>query len=269
MEDDRTCLFVYGIVDAGEWADGGAALRDALSGLPGVDPLGSPEVLVLGRLGVLVSRVPLAEFTGERFEAHLEDVAWLAPRARAHAAVNSTALCTQAVLPMRFGTLFSAAGPMEEALLPREQELLEELSATRGLEEWSLRVCGHPERLMEQMAEMQAGSQAGGPGAQYLLRRRLAVQGRTELLARLTARAQEVHAALEPLARHVEAARTEVEGLPGGLRSLLSRVYVIGRDERDAFLAQVQHLADTLPSEGLSLMCSGPWPPVRAGGWTA
>jgi hypothetical protein len=265
VEHEESCLFLYGVVDPRDWTDAGDALRRAVADMPGVSPMGHPEVLVVGRLGVLVSRVPLAEFSGERFEANLEDVSWIGPRARAHFGVTSMAFLLQPVLPMRFGTLFSTPERMEEGLTCLEAELLEQLEAIRGLEEWTVRVCANPERQVEQAAAAHVSGDQAGRGSQYLLRRQMALKGRSEMTARLTDLAAKAHAALEPLACRVTAAQAEVSGLPGGQRSLVSRVYVIGRERRQEFLAAAERLGETLAREGLTLIHSGPWPPVQAG----
>jgi hypothetical protein len=266
METEMSCLFVYGLVDTDEWIDGGAALRQAISALPGVDPMGEPAVVTIGQLGVLVSQVPLAAFSGARFEANLDDMAWIEPRVRAHATVNSMAISLQSLLPMRFGTLFSGMDSLAAELCHQERIFLGELTAMRGLEEWNVRVCGNTERLIEQMvSQVKAGAETAGQGAQYLLRRRLAVKGRPEMMGNLIAKAEEAHTLLEPLARHALAARMEVGGLPGGQRSLVSRIYVIKRDQRHAFLARIERVAEMLAGDGLTIMHSGPWPPARAG----
>lgn len=257
------CVFVYGVVDAGEWTDGGADLRTALGAAPGVEPDGPPQVLTCGRLGVLHSAVPLADYSGAQFDAHLEDVEWLAPRARAHAQVVSLAFARQAVLPMRFGALFSGSESLQAAFTARQPELLDDLAAGGGQEEWTVRLCANPDALAERAAA-QAMTGAGGQGAQYLLRRRTALTGRESITAALLDRAEAAHTALAVHALQVTDARTELSGLPGGARSMLSRIYRIAQAQRDQFLQELERLAAELAAEGLTVLQSGPWPAARA-----
>lgn len=266
MRQSTSCLFVYGLVDAGAWEDGGAALRAGLAATPGVDPPGPPRLLTLGRLGVLLSDVPLADFSGPQFAANLESLEWLEPRVRAHAAVIALAFAHQSVLPLRFATLYASVDGLAAALAPRRQTLLQALAATRGQEEWSVRFCANPEALLAQLAAEQVArtAQQGGQGTQYLLRRRLALQGRQELEARLLARAGVGDAALARMARQSSEARTEVTGLPGGQRSLFSQVYLIDQRQREQFLAELERVSSLLLPDGITLLHSGPWPPARS-----
>ncbi|HEY3365244.1 MAG TPA: GvpL/GvpF family gas vesicle protein [Symbiobacteriaceae bacterium] len=258
-----SCLFAYGIIDTAAWTDGGAELQADLEELPGVDLAGEPAVVAVGRLGVLVSRVPLADFSGPELEANLENLSWLEPRARAHAGVIAAAFARQAVLPMRFGTLFSSQDALASELGAKEPELLADLQAVAGLEEWAVRFCANPDALAEQAA-IQAQEAAGGKsaGAKYLLAKRQALKGRPEVAARLAEAAAEAHGALARHARLAGPAKAEVTGLAGGRRSLDSRVYLIEQARRPDFLAELERAAGRAEAAGLSALVSGPWPPA-------
>lgn len=261
------CLFVYGLVSTNCSMDEGEELRQTLAEALAVEPGEAVRLLEVGRLGVLVSAVPLDQYSEPYLERNLEDVAWLEPRARAHAEVITRAFTCQPVLPMRFGILFSTKERLAEALKPMEDDLMAVLAAAEGREEWTVRLCANPEALLERMAaETQAESEKAGRGAQYLLRRRLCLQGRPEMTARLLGLAEEGHAALARLALHVSAVRTEVTGLPGGQRSLLSRVYEIAQPRREEFLTELERVGERLGPEGFSTVHSGPWPAARVSG---
>jgi hypothetical protein len=253
--------FVHGLIDTGEWADQGEALRERLAWVDGVEPGSRPRVHPLDRLGVLLSAVPLAEYAGPDLERKMEDMAWLEPRARAHAAVIAAAFELQAVLPFRFGTLFSSAEAMAAELAPQQSHFLAALSAARDQEEWTVRFCANPDRVAQQMAEESLEAAEGaGRGAQYLLRRRVALRGRSGVMEQLIARAAEGHRTLEAHALHSAAVRTEIAGLPGGDRSLLSRVYTIRRADRQRFLDELERVSARLAGSAISALHSGPWP---------
>lgn len=144
-----TCIFVYGLINMADSPDGGAALRRELARVTGVSPAEPPGLVEVSPLGALVSMVSLDDFSEPEFEARMEDITWLEPRVRAHAAVIMRAFECQPVLPMRFGTLFSSTERMAAHLRERLSELLPLLEATRGLEEWTVRICANPEALVE------------------------------------------------------------------------------------------------------------------------
>lgn len=261
MMMDGMGWFVYGLVDTADWRDAGASARELLDQLPGVTPEFSPTIFCAGRLGIIASAVPLDEYTGPNLEANLEDLDWLEGRVRAQSAVVTALFEHQPIVPLRFGTLFSAVEPMIEELGRREPEVLAQLDAGRDQEEWTVRFCANPDQIAQQMADQAlAAGAAGGRGAQYLLRRRMALKGRPEVAQRLAERAAQAHAALERLALESSPARTEISGLPGGARSLLSRVYRIRRADRDQFLEVVGQREAELSGEGLTTLHSGPWP---------
>lgn len=260
-------LLLYALLDTHDWADEAevASLQECLAELPGVHRGEPPSVMTIGRLGAVASAVPLAEFAGPALEANLENIRWLEPRARAHADVIQAAFARQPVLPMRFGTLFSTASRMALDLGGQSGALLDQLEAIRDQEEWTIRFCANPEALLEQMAaDVMAQSQNPGRGAQYLLQRRFALNGRSDMLNRLTALAVEAHEALARHALRTTRARSEVTGAPGGGRSLLSVVYTIARADRPTFLGELERVSARLSREGFTVLHSGPWPPAPA-----
>lgn len=260
MDSLGTYLFLYALVDA---SDGEDSLQPCLAGLQGVEVDEPPYLLRVGRLGLVVSRVPAATFSPVRLEANLQDVDWLEPRARAQAAVLAQVFARQAVLPMRFGTLFSSEAAVAEAFTDRQEELLAELAACAGQEEWTVRFCANPEAEVDRRAaeQVEAAARQAGRGAQYLLRRRLALRGQQEVLEALQARAVAEASCLQAHALGVAAASTEVNGLAGGQRSLLSCVYRIRQAARAAFLAELAASRQRLAGDGLTVLHSGPWPP--------
>lgn len=264
---DTMGLLLHGVLDTHDWTDGGEGLRQCLTELPGVHPGEPPSVIMVGRLGALVSAVPVAEFIGPALEANLESIQWLEPRARAHAGVIQAVFALQAVLPMRFGTLFSTSRLLVLQLGGQSKALLGELEAIRDQEEWTIRFCANPEAMLEEMAaNVTAGSQKPGRGSQYLLQRRFAVNGRSDMISRLTARAEEAQDALARHALFTAGTRTEITGVPGGRRSLLSTIYTVARADRPAFLGELEQVSALLCREGFTVLHSGPWPPAPSSG---
>lgn len=255
-------LFVYCLLNTDDWTDGGEALHSRLALLPGVESASGPEVVASGRLGAVVSRVPLDEFAGPELEENLEDMAWLEPRVRAHASVIEAAFTVQPVLPLRFGTLFSSADRIWEDLNPRQDPLLQELASVRGKEEWTIRFCTNPEAVMQDSARQAlAASDVGGAGAKYLLQRKLAITGLPAMNEQLLSKAQQGEEALAQHALQVTNARTELSGVTGNRRSLLSRVFLIEQHRRPSFMAELDRVSELLAREGFLVLFSGPWPP--------
>ena len=135
----------------------------------------------------------------------------------------------RALLPVRLGTRVEDDAAAVEAVAPRRDELAAALDRVRGAVEVSVRAVPAPGPA----GPAAAGDAAAGPAP-----------------AALPGAVEAVHARLSELAR--DHARHEGP-------ELLRAAYLVDRTAVDAFVAAVRELQREQP--GLSLLCTGPWPP--------
>ena len=155
----------------------------------------------------------------------------------AHArVVDEVAAVNAAVLPARFGRGYADTDALRRAVGERAADLREALGRVRGCVELGLRVLAQPV----------SAESAGSTGRDYMLGR-LAEQRRAEGVA------DELHGPLAALARD---ATSSVGTTP---QLLLSASYLVDRGELDAFHQAVAQLERA--HAGLTLACTGPWPP--------
>lgn len=155
----------------------------------------------------------------------------------AHArVVEELAEVNPAVLPARFGRGYADADALRQAVGMRTGELHDALDRVRGCLELGVRVLGEP-------ASTEADSASG---REYML-------GRLDERRRAERLADELHAPLAELARE---ATPSVGATP---RLLLSASYLVEREALDRFRAGLARLERAHP--GLTLACTGPWPP--------
>jgi hypothetical protein len=155
--------------------------------------------------------------------------------------VEAVARESAAVLPARFGRSYDDAESLRRALEARAGELRESLERVRDCVEVGLRVLA-PEPAVAEAASSPAPA---GSGRDYMRVRLAAVRDADAL-------ADELHLPLAALAR----ASTRSMSAP---RLLLTAAYLVPRGSLPAFRTRVEELQRSRP--GVSLACTGPWPP--------
>jgi Gas vesicle synthesis protein GvpL/GvpF len=151
----RDAWYAYGVTESG-------------AALPvGVDPAplaASVEGFAAGPVQVIVSRVRLAEMTGDL----PQDPAWLLPRIEAHDRVLTAVAAIQPVVPFRFGVLHSTTDAMARAVDDRADFLAATLHRIGQAQEWTVTI-----------AAITSAADPGAPAAGES-------RGRSYLLARAT-----------------------------------------------------------------------------------
>lgn len=157
----------------------------------------------------------------------------------AHEAVVEALMEEGAVLPARFGTVLQSVDRLRDELISRQQEFGRALDRVRGRVELGVRAVW-PER-----AAVDAPAESGRG---YLERKLEEQQAATEAAASLH----------EPLARLAVDSTLRVGHSP---YLTLIASYLVEREEVTRFRDEAERLARTL--EGVTLACTGPWPPYN------
>ncbi len=171
------------------------------------------------------------------------DLNWIGPRALRHEAVVECAQGQAAVIPARFGTLFSSPNALKHWVGQNSAALAEVFRKVSGAEEWGVSA------EMQPVTSREAESKDGGatPGRGYLLaalNRKRAEAKRVALL----------DAAISDLSRCLGAISREVaERRPGNW------AYLVPRENRQIFALAAEEFSR--PELGLRFKLSGPWPP--------
>lgn len=255
-----TGVYVYGVTPAD---------AEAPEGVPGVDPGYPVELVRDGGLAAIASRVDLAEFGEQALAERARELDWVAPRALAHEEVLERALKGgRSLLPFRFGTIYLDTEQVGALLRERSEELSRGLERVRDRLELGVRGALDPARaeaaLLESdpnLAPLAAELAGSSSGAAYMRRKQLerelaSAVGR--LAAALAAEAHERLAAVAADARSNQPREREDELMP-----ILNGAYLVERDGRQAFEAEVELVAAEYADEGLVLEPTGPWPPYN------
>ena len=182
-----------------------------------------------GRLAVVAS-----EHDGLRLRAAEEEL-W------AHETVVEALMEAGAVLPVRMGSVVENPDAVLALLRERGRDFSQALDEVRGAVEIAVRAAVDPEP-----APRATSGPDAGPGAAYMLDRLDRKQRVEEAGAR-------IHASLEPLARDHTPIASSHE------RMALRTAYLVDRELVDDFAETAERVGDEL--DGVTVACTGPWPP--------
>ncbi|MCG5526137.1 GvpL/GvpF family gas vesicle protein [Ectothiorhodospira haloalkaliphila] len=231
------------------------------------DPPGGLEHLVHEGIVALYSRVDATEFNDE----NLQSLAWLGPRAVAHAGVVQAAMAQGGVvLPVKFGTLFRGAESLNDFLRKHEVAIKAQLGRLEQQQEWSIKGFMDTPRVHERIKaedpDIRERFEAlpESPGKRYLLMKKLEQAIDTRARERLEARGREVIDSVKTLVS--EDAALNIHGREAAGRDepmVFNHSFLVHELQQQAFCARVEHLIRQEAGEGLILVLQGPWPPFN------
>jgi len=250
-------IWLYAIT-AGESAGG---VVDGLSGVAG-----EPIRLVAGDgLSAVVGTVPLNEFGEERLRRHLEDLDWLATKARAHDAVISAIARAGAVVPVTMATVYLDDERVRTVLAARHGEFLAALDRVTGRDELGVKAYADPSILASKDEPSQQKSGEQRSGTAYLMKRKRELSSQERAYRLAAAEAERLHAAL--LKHAVDGKRKPASDPSLSARdkwTVLNGTYLVEKTAEDDFREAVAALQET--TAGIELEITGPWPPYSFAG---
>jgi hypothetical protein len=257
MSSDGVGVWLYAVT-AGESASG------VLDGLTGV--AGEQIRLVAGEgLSAVVGTVPLNEFGEEPLRRHLEDLDWLARKARAHDAVISAVADAEEVVPVTMATVYLDDERVRTLLAARQGEFLSALARVTGRGELGVKAYADPSILASRDEPSQQKSGERRSGTAYLMKRKRDLSSQERAYRVAAADAERLHAAL--LKHAVDGKRRPASdpSLSGrGNWTVLNGTYLVEKSAQDDFCKAVAALQET--TAGIELEITGPWPPYSFAG---
>ena len=234
-----------------------------LPGLPppiaaGLDADRPVGVHPCGGLAAVVGRVAVGDFTGELGEAHLQDIAWLGPRACRHAAVVEQAMAAGPVYPLPFGTLFSSIDALEQEAEKRADDIAAMLGHVADCQEWSVEGTLDSKQAVEHL--LAEGLRSGrlslpeAAGRRHLEEQKLRRMLASELNGWLARRMEAIQEALAAASRDMRPRRLLGE-------KVLHWAYLVPAGRAEDFGQAVAAQAGRHEAFGLRLRLTGPWPP--------
>ena len=252
MSSDGVGSWLYAITSSDQAAD----VIDGLSGIAG-EPV---RLVTDDGLSAVVGTVPLSEFGEEPLRRHLEDLDWLAAKARAHDAVISAIAGCGAVVPVTMATVYLDDDRVRAVLAARHREFLAALNRVAGRDEIGVKAYADPSTLASRGEQSQQKSGERPSGTAYLMKRKRQLSSQEQAYRVAAAEAERLHAAL--LKHAVDGKRKPASdpSLSGrNSWTVLNGTYLVARSEVDDFREAVATLQET--TTGIELEITGPWPP--------
>jgi hypothetical protein len=240
-----TVTYLFGITD-----DAGELGPPDPRRLPGG---GAPRWVVGAGVRALVCDVDPATFEVLRSPGP-EGLDTLAAAAHAHDEVLAHLAAATTVLPLRLGTVVPDDEALRALLAEHADELSAELGRMEGMAEWSVTV-----QLFDEAEPGDEAARAASSGADYLQRRRDALDAREHRWERRQALAAALHERLASCARQADTVTSRP--VDDVAPPLLHGVYLVSADE----VADLEEVVARLRAEhpGTVIEITGPWPPYH------
>jgi hypothetical protein len=244
VEPDRALpvmgLYAYAVV---------ASDRTDLPQVDGVAP-GPLGLVGVGPVAAVAGPVDVAQFEGEVLERNLADAGWLEAVVRGHERVVEALLGPDAVLPMRFGSIFSGPDALRDMLGGNVAALVELLDDVRGRVELGVTV------RAERGTEPDDQAEASPSGRDYLRRRQAALTAARQVADASADLAARLHTALSGAAERA-AVLSPHRSDPD---LVLTAAYLVPDRAVDDFCRNVEAVGRE-HGAGCALEVTGPWPP--------
>jgi Gas vesicle synthesis protein GvpL/GvpF len=240
----------------------GGDAEERVSGLRGVADEPVYTVAANG-LAAVVGAVSLDEFGQDALRRNLEDLDWVAQKARAHDAVITSVARSGSVIPVRMATVYLDDARVRELLTSRRGDFVATLKRLSGRAEVGVKVYADPRRLTTPDKQQADGTARAGTA--YLLRRRQELASREEAYRAAAVEAERIHTTLMRYAVDGKRKPPPDRSLSGrDEMTVLNGTYLIDSDAVGLFRESAAALVNS--TEKLTLEVTGPWPPYSFAG---
>ena len=233
---------------------------------PGVDERFPVTVLEDTGVAAVIGDIDVTEFTDENLQA----LAWLAPRAMRHEAVIERVMAAAAVLPVKFGTIFSSRDALTVFLVRHRQRIDSVLDDLTDRAEWSVKgyvdEAQARELVVSQDAQILArlAALSPAPGLRYLQQRQLEPHIERALAGWLRQGNDAMYQSLVERAVGSAALRCHPNSMTGRPdRMVFNCSFLLDPAALDGFRAAFDAQVSRCAGSGLAYELKGPWPPYN------
>ncbi len=222
-------------------------------------------------LCALASRVSSSEFGEENLKKNLNDTGWLESRVLTHERVVEEVMNECTVIPLKFGTVFTAEENVRHMLEERRANFRTVLGRLEGKEEWGVKVyCdmdGLKKRLSEEEEDIRRFEddiRSSSPGKAYLLKKKAAGLLDEILAKRTWEYNNDSVEGLTERSHGVVVNGTIPEEVTGVKeKMILNTACLVEKTRLGEFLGAVNSLGEKYEDACLKFVCTGPWPPYN------
>ena len=225
------------------------------------------EVIAVGDLAAIATRVPLSVFGEHALDRHLSDAPWVTVRAMRHEQVVEHFARQTTVVPLRFGTIYLDETGIKQMLADKQAQLHDILDRVKGHEEWGVNVYCDRAVLLEnitnvspRLREMSLSAKNASPGQSYLLQKKIEAMRSDEAKLEIERTAKRIEDRLAGLSDGASRLRVlKVETTEHGeLKSKFA--FLVLRTKFEDFRAAAEEIAREIEKAGIRIELTGPWP---------
>lgn len=246
------------------------ARSDAVSGLEAIGVDGRPgvEAIEVGGTAAVCSQVSLDEFRADPDLDQGLNPDWLIPRACRHEKVIEEVMTRSPVLPVRFGALFSSGFSVKATLARQLPQINRFLEYIADKQEWAVKGFVDSKTaeawLLESDPALVARRQSlpESPGKRYFQEKQLGAAAQRQVKQWKRTVAVQVGDALKDVATESRVLKRQPSQLTGKTEEMvLNLAFLLPRNRIEEFRDQVDSVGASYGAQGLTLECTGPWPP--------
>ena len=220
-------------------------------------------------LCAVLSEVAQEDFCGPAAELHLQQLAWVAPRAVRHEAVIEEVMAYSPILPLPFGTLFSSLQALTEFVDQHRETIVLFLQRVAGHREWSVKGLFDRQRAQQALTSASLTAQQQQlstlpPGTRHFAEQRICQAVEKDLRVWLEGSCRTLARDLTSYASDFrECVVAPSANLENGVEEVLNWAFLLPESSIAPFREYLKQADLDHRSKGLSLQLSGPWPPFR------
>ena len=246
--------YVFGIVRSDYLEELQSEIK-SISTFEGASPL---ELITSGSMSIIACSVPPETMNRAKISEKMHDPEWLEPHVQVHQRVQKQIMKHRTLIPMRFGTIFSARNRMHSFIKSHRQALYDSFNRLENTQEWGVKLFATSAATGTPQTENPAGEadffeqEPSEPSEEEAQRRNLA------------SKADYVHGSLSECAE--EALINDPSNkLVSGSNTIeaLNGVYLVDLDNLSHFHETLLSLQNDLEPLGFNLQLNGPWPPYH------
>lgn len=215
----------------------------------------------------VLSRISLKDFCGPAAETKMQDLSWMGPRALRHQEVVQEVMGHSAVLPARFGTLFSSIETLERSLEKQYEAIRQFLDQVADKAEWAVKGLIDKKKISEDLLSALLAKEEGQlsslpPGKRYFQEQRLRGSLEKELNRWVKEVSQKVAKELSQYASDFCERKVLSRAATGDDWDMVFNwAFLVPQKAQADFSTRIDQANAEFAKEGLVIMLSGPWPP--------
>ncbi|SDJ97705.1 GvpL/GvpF family gas vesicle protein [Sediminibacillus albus] len=238
--------------------------------MEGIQKNASLQYLPLGSITAVTCHVHPDEFSEENLAKNTENMAWLQEKAFHHHQMMNQLHKSYTVIPLKFGTIYTAIASLKAAVQEHEENILSLFQALQGKEEWNMKIYVKDDKFREkvmagnqEIEKKQQEIEQLSKGKQYFEKKKMGQFIEEQVKKEIETSCKQVHQKLKIYSQAEELKKNwgkKVTGKTDGM--YWNSAYLLPRGEVEAFLETIkQEQAEASRKEtGLTFEVTGPWP---------